>query len=67
MAWNVSIFAFFFPAGLGVREAALLLLLGTTFPAGWPAALALVARLWFTLGEVAAFGLASWLRGRLQA
>ena len=59
VAWNVSLFAFFFPAGLGVREAALLLLLGASFPAGWPAVLALVARLWFTVGELLAFAAAS--------
>ncbi|MDB5097058.1 MAG: hypothetical protein JWM80_1479 [Cyanobacteria bacterium RYN_339] len=64
VAWNAGVFAFFFPAGLGVREAALLLLLGPSFPAGWPAALALVARLWFTVAEVAAFGLAGWLGRR---
>ena len=65
VAWNFGVFAFFLPAGLGAREAVLLMLLGTAFPPGWPAALALVARVWFTLAEVAAFGLATWLaRGK---
>jgi SAM-dependent methyltransferase len=66
VAWNVSVFAFFFPAGLGVREAALLLLLGTSFAPGWPAALALLARVWFTVGELVAFGVASVLARRKQ-
>lgn len=64
VAWNVGVFAFFFPAGLGVREAALVVLLGTSFPPGWPAVLALVSRVWFTLAELAAFGVATaWRRG----
>jgi hypothetical protein len=61
IAWNVAVFAFIFPAGLGVREVALAALLGTAFPPGWPALLALVARLWSLGGEVVAFGVASWL------
>lgn len=65
-AWNVGIFALFAPAGLGAREAALVLLLGAAFPPGWPAALALVSRLWFVLAELVAFGVATWARRGLR-
>lgn len=62
IAWNVAVFAFVFPAGLGVREVALAALLGSAFPPAWPAMLALVARIWVVLGEIAAFGIASLLK-----
>ena len=60
IAWNVGVFALFAPAGLGVREAAIAVLLAASFPAGWPALLALAARVWIVAGEALAFGLATW-------
>jgi hypothetical protein len=66
ISWNVGVFALFTPAGLGAREAALVLLLGSAFPPGWPAALALVSRLWFVLAEFIAFLLAFWSRRELR-
>lgn len=59
VAWNVGVFALFAPAGLGVREAAIAMLLAAAFPAGWPALLALAARAWIVLGEALAFGVAA--------
>jgi hypothetical protein len=62
IAWHAGVFAFFLPAGLGVRELAIAVLLGGLFPPGWPATLALVARLWVLVGELASFGVAQLLR-----
>lgn len=45
--------AFVVPAGLGVREAALALLLGPYFPAGVAAAVAAITRLWTIAAELA--------------
>jgi uncharacterized membrane protein YbhN (UPF0104 family) len=45
--------AFVVPAGLGVREAALALLLGPYFPAGVAAAVAAFTRLWTIAAELA--------------
>lgn len=59
IAWNVGVFALFAPAGLGVREAAIAILLASAFPSGWPALLALAARVWIVLGEALAFGVAA--------
>jgi glycosyltransferase 2 family protein len=63
LAWNTGVFAFFLPGGVGVREAALVMVLGRSFPAGWPAALAIAARVWMTLGELACFGIGVLLGG----
>lgn len=59
VAWNVGVFALFAPAGLGVREAAIAVLLASAFPAGWPALLALAARVWIVAGEALAFAVAA--------
>ena len=58
IAWNVGVFALFAPAGLGVREAAIVLMLDAHFPGGWPALLALAGRAWIVLGEGLAFAAA---------
>ena len=65
LAWNAGVFAFFLPGGVGVREAALVMVFGRSFPSGWPAALAIAARVWMTVGEIACFG-AAVLLGRLD-
>ncbi|MGC8782171.1 MAG: lysylphosphatidylglycerol synthase domain-containing protein [Anaerolineae bacterium] len=52
------------PAGLGVREGALALLLTPIMPAGVAAVIAIVARLWMVAGEVAGAGAALIVRGR---
>jgi hypothetical protein len=67
IAWNVGVFALFAPAGLGVREAAIAMLLAGAFPAGWPALLALAARVWIVACEGAAFGVAALWAGEAKA
>lgn len=58
-AWAVGALALFAPAGLGVREAGLALILAQVFPAGWALAFALATRLWFLAGE-AVFCVIAW-------
>jgi hypothetical protein len=55
LSYNAGVFAFFLPGGLGVREVALVFLLGSSLASPWPATLALVARCWVLLGEVGCF------------
>ncbi len=50
------------PSGLGVREGVLVALLIPILPNGEAAALALLARLWITLGEAISFGPALLMR-----
>lgn len=64
LAWNAGLLAFFLPAGLGAREAILLLLLHQHFPEGWPALIALLGRVWLIIAEVIAFAIAGGLRNR---
>lgn len=52
------------PAGLGVREGALALLLTPILPAGVAAVIAIVARLWMVAGEALAAAAALIVRGR---
>jgi uncharacterized membrane protein YbhN (UPF0104 family) len=53
------------PAGAGVREAALLLLLGSTVTAPVAAVVAVVSRLLFVAGDLAWSGAATLAAGRL--
>jgi hypothetical protein len=48
----ISHLAFFIPAGLGIREVSLSLLLSAYVPFGIAVVIALVFRLWMTLSEV---------------
>lgn len=52
------------PAGLGVREGALALLLFAIMPQGVAAVIAIVARLWMVAGEVLGAGAALIVRGQ---
>ena len=52
MAWVIGFIAFLAPAGAGVREGALALLLAPILPSPLPAALALMARIWWTAAEL---------------
>ena len=58
--------AFFTPGGLGVREGLYTLLLGAYLPASVALAVALLARVWATLVELALAGLAVLVAGRGQ-
>lgn len=59
MAWVIGFLAFLTPAGFGVREGALALLLTPLLPAPLPALIALLARLWWTAAELISVALAS--------
>jgi len=50
-AYLIGLFAIFVPAGLGIREGMLTTLLSFYFPPAISTAIALGARLWFTLAE----------------
>jgi glycosyltransferase 2 family protein len=52
------------PAGLGVREAVLVVALSGVLPSGPAVAVAIASRLWMTLAELAGAGLAHVLAGR---
>lgn len=63
MAWVIGFLAFLSPAGLGIREGALALLLAPLLPAPLPALVAVVARLWWTLAESISVGIAHLVGG----
>ncbi|NLH48225.1 MAG: hypothetical protein GX444_06435 [Myxococcales bacterium] len=60
LAYHVGLFLLIVPGGLGVREGTLTALLAPRLGEAPAGMLALVQRLWFLVGEAAAFGLA-WL------
>ena len=62
-AWSTGLLAFLVPAGVGVREGALVLVLHPIIGTGAALAVAAVSRLAFTLADVTAAGLA-FLLGR---
>ncbi|HEY9723925.1 MAG TPA: lysylphosphatidylglycerol synthase domain-containing protein [Oscillatoriaceae cyanobacterium] len=64
IAWVAGAVTLVAPAGLGVREAALVVLVGAAFPAGWAIVFALASRLWFLASEAIAFAIAcvAWRR-----
>lgn len=55
VAWSCGALAVFAPAGLGVREAALVTLLARSVPTDVAAAIALGSRVWFVAGEMVVF------------
>ena len=57
-----GIAAFFLPAGLGAREAAMVWFLSSFFTLGESLLLALLARIWLTLGELTVISLAFFMR-----
>jgi len=59
VAGVAGILAVFVPAGLGVREAALSLLLAPQLGEGLAIGLALASRVWLLLSELGAFG--AWI------
>lgn len=58
MAWVIGFLAFLTPAGLGIREGALAVLLTPLLPPPLPALIALLARLWWTVAELISVALA---------
>ena len=56
LASTIGILALFTPAGLGVREAVLVVALSAVMPQGIAIVVTLASRLWMTLGELAAVG-----------
>ncbi|OQA43633.1 MAG: hypothetical protein BWY52_01817 [Chloroflexi bacterium ADurb.Bin325] len=61
-AYLIGFLSLLTPSGLGVREGALVLLLSPLLPAAVAAVVALVARLWMVVVELAAAGVALLLR-----
>ncbi len=59
-AYFVGYVSFITPSGLGFREGAMALLLGTFFPAPVAVAIAFLTRIWSTTGEMLGVGLAVW-------
>lgn len=59
ISWVLGLLAFVTPAGLGVREGAMVLLLAPYLPAPLPAVLALLARVWWMSGELASVAIAT--------
>jgi len=63
LSWIVGFLAFVAPGGLGFREASLAFFLGSFMPAAAATLAALLARLWITVAELLAIGVA-WIVGR---
>lgn len=63
LSWIVGFLAFVTPGGLGIREASLAFFLGSFMPAAAATLAALLARLWITVAELLAIGVA-WIVGR---
>ncbi|HEV2640973.1 MAG TPA: lysylphosphatidylglycerol synthase domain-containing protein [Actinocrinis sp.] len=59
VALTVSLFAFILPSGVGLREAVVAAVLSSMMPPARAVAVALVSRLFFTVGDVASAGLAA--------
>lgn len=58
---TIGLIAFFAPAGLGVREGALVYLLTSLIPPPIAVILSITTRLWMTLIEIALIGMIYWL------
>jgi hypothetical protein len=63
-AYVVGYLSLLTPGGLGVREGVMILLLAPLFPVPVPTVIALAARLWVILGEVAGAAIALIARSR---
>ncbi len=59
LAWSAGFAFFSVPQGIGVRESVMTLLLSTIMPEGVAAAVSLVARIWWTLGDVLVLAVAN--------
>ena len=63
-AWCAGFLVVFVPAGAGIREYVLLLLLGPVIGTGAAAAVVLVSRVLMTLGDLVTAGTAAWFARR---
>jgi uncharacterized membrane protein YbhN (UPF0104 family) len=59
LAWTAGLLSIITPAGLGVREGVAFSLLSKTVPRPYPSLIPLVVRVWVTIAEVAAIGIAA--------
>lgn len=66
-AWATGLLAFFIPAGMGVREGAMVFVLGPQIGTGPAIVVAIVSRLAFTLADLAAAGIAVLLQRASKA
>jgi hypothetical protein len=57
-SWVLGTLSFITPAGMGVREGAMSLLLSSLLPAPFPALIAIAARFWWSLADFGSIGLA---------
>ena len=61
LAWTVGFLALFAPAGIGVREVALIALLENVMPTGTAVIVAVLSRLWWILAELSMFAVTAAL------
>ncbi len=66
LASTIGILALFVPAGLGVREAVLMVALRPIMPEALAAAVTLASRVWMTLGELLAVGMVALVLPRRE-
>jgi len=64
LSWSVGFLSIITPAGLGVREGVAFSLLSKIVVKPYPSLIPLVARVWVTVAEVAAIGIAAAVRGK---
>ena len=64
-AWLIGYLAIFVPTGIGVREGALVLLLGPTFPFGLVSVSAYGYRVWIAIRDLLGALLGAWLARRV--
>ncbi len=63
LSWSIGFVVVIAPAGFGVRESALVLLLAPFLPPAVAASLALLSRLWWMAVEALLIGVSIWLIG----
>jgi uncharacterized membrane protein YbhN (UPF0104 family) len=66
ISWLLGYYVFIFPSGLGIREGVQVYLLSYFFPPSISIVIALVCRIWMTLGDgiisLIAIALAKWIK-----
>ena len=63
-AWLIGYLAIFVPTGIGVREGALVLLLGPTFPFGLASVSGYGYRVWIAIRDLLGAALGAWMARR---